>query len=233
MENNKDRWDQSYQRGDNFLFYPHEEVVRFISKYVRRRITLDGYEDLCKFNTNVRLLDLGCGIGRHVIFANQMGFDTYGIDISDVAIHAARQWASREGFSGANGKIVHGDIRKLPWPDNYFHVVLSHGVLDSVPFETAKVGLTEVTRVLVKEGLCYCDLISSDGRQRAPGFVGEEVVATNHECGTIQSYFNYSKIENLIGNTLDIIEVILVERKPLLTKGHSSRYHIILKKSRN
>jgi len=26
-ENQKDAWDESYQRGDNFVFYPHEEAA--------------------------------------------------------------------------------------------------------------------------------------------------------------------------------------------------------------
>ncbi len=35
MDNQKYEWDKSYQNLDNFVFYPHEEVIRFVSKFIR------------------------------------------------------------------------------------------------------------------------------------------------------------------------------------------------------
>ena len=32
--NKKDEWDESYKNKDNYMFYPHEDVIRFISKYI-------------------------------------------------------------------------------------------------------------------------------------------------------------------------------------------------------
>ncbi len=34
-ENKKEFWEESYLKKDNFVFYPHEEVIRFFSKYIR------------------------------------------------------------------------------------------------------------------------------------------------------------------------------------------------------
>lgn len=39
-------WDDSYRNRDNFMFYPHEEVVRFISKYIRKRIGFNEFRDV-------------------------------------------------------------------------------------------------------------------------------------------------------------------------------------------
>ena len=39
-----------------------------------------------------KVLDLGCGIGRHVKYAYEMQLDAYGIDLSDTAISIARSW---------------------------------------------------------------------------------------------------------------------------------------------
>ncbi|MFT5917937.1 MAG: hypothetical protein ACI81T_004454, partial [Bacteroidia bacterium] len=30
----KDKWDQSYARGENFIFFPKEEVVKFLNRFV-------------------------------------------------------------------------------------------------------------------------------------------------------------------------------------------------------
>ncbi len=33
----KQQWNQSYCRGGNICFYPNEEIIRFVNKYVRKR----------------------------------------------------------------------------------------------------------------------------------------------------------------------------------------------------
>ena len=43
MNLKKKEWNQSYKNKDNFIFYPHEEVIRFISKYIKKRIGLNKY----------------------------------------------------------------------------------------------------------------------------------------------------------------------------------------------
>ena len=32
IENNENDWNNSFKNKDNFLFYPHEEVIRFVNK---------------------------------------------------------------------------------------------------------------------------------------------------------------------------------------------------------
>lgn len=29
-------WDDSYRNRDNILFYPYEEIIRFVSKYIKK-----------------------------------------------------------------------------------------------------------------------------------------------------------------------------------------------------
>ena len=70
-----------------------------------------------------------------------MGMDAYGLDLSEVAVSIAREWATRAGVAGAEERIRTGDAGALPWPDAFFDVVVSHGTLDSMPFETARAGV--------------------------------------------------------------------------------------------
>ena len=46
MRNNKQAWEKSYLRGDNHVFYPHEEVIRFVSKYIRKRVGFNEFLDM-------------------------------------------------------------------------------------------------------------------------------------------------------------------------------------------
>lgn len=230
MENQKNAWETSYRNLDNFVFYPHEEIIRFVSRYIRKRIGLREFRDVIPHMHSPRVLDLGCGIGRHVIYFHEMGFDCHGIDLSATAVEFARQWGTERGITDVESRIVQGDVRSLPWPDASFDVIVSHGVLDSMPFEVAKTACQEAARILRENGLLYCDVVSGDDSTHAREFAGEEIVATPHEQGTIQSYFNFEKILELIERSFDIIECKLIRQENVLSGHFISRYHLSLKR---
>lgn len=229
MNAQRAEWNESYRNRDNFVFYPHEQVIRFVSKYIRKRIGLEEFKDIVQGTPFPKVLDLGCGIGRHIIYCHEMGLDPYGIDLSSHAIDIARHWASGHGVSATESRILQGDIRHLPWPDGHFDFAVSHGVLDSMHFEIARDACREMQRVLKKGGLFYCDIISGNDSCHAREFEGEEVVETPHEKGTIQSYFNYSKIRRLIEGHLEIVECKLIRDEDVISGCFGSRYHLVLK----
>lgn len=223
-------WNKSYKNGDNFIFYPHEEIIRFVSKYFRKRIDIDIYSDMTK---KLKGLDFGCGIGRHVFFMDDFKINSYGVDISNVAINKAHEWAS---FLGKN-YLVDNIIKVtgngvLPFSNNYFDLVVSHGVFDSMTFPLAKQNLKEIEKVIKNNGLVYVDLISGDDNIHPLGFSGEEIINTIHEKDTVQSFYNYSKIQELITDTSFIIEdLYLIRREKIVKyKDVNSRYHLILRK---
>jgi len=230
MLTNKNEWDKSYENRDNFVFYPHEEVVRFMSKFIRKRIGLAEFRDMASDVKGGRILDLGCGIGRHVIYCHEMGLESYGIDLSDAAVNVALEWGRKSGLLEVEEKIKQGDIRQLPWQDEFFRYAVSHGVLDSMPFEIARAACVELARVMHVGGLFYCDLISGDDSQHSREFSGEEVVQTAHEQGTIQLYFNLAKIQSMIQDVFEIVDCNLVRCENILRGGYTSRYHLVLKR---
>ncbi|RPI77891.1 MAG: class I SAM-dependent methyltransferase [Desulfobacteraceae bacterium] len=223
-------WEESYHNRDNFLFYPHEEVIRFVSRHIRKRIGLNEFRDAVCCKQLPKVLDLGCGIGRHVIYCHEMGLEAYGIDLSQYAVRTAVQWAEERGMNEPESRIVQGDVRKLSWGTAFFDFVLSHGVLDSMYFNVACEACQEVGRVLKSRGLFYCDLVAGDDSAHAREYSGEEIVATAHEQGTIQSYFNFSKINGLVGGLFSVEEAFLVRRENILQGGFSSRYHLVLRR---
>jgi SAM-dependent methyltransferase len=76
----------------------------------------------------VRVLDCGCGNGLSVDLLRQAGFAAWGNDLS-----ALRKWQWRE--RGHRDRLAVADARKLPFPDGFFHAVLSSGVIEHIGVE--------------------------------------------------------------------------------------------------
>ena len=231
MQNNykKNEWNKSYKNKDNYMFYPEENVIRFISKYIKKRTGLDGFISLNPSLTNVKVLDFGCGIGRHVITLNEFNIDGYGFDLSNEAINTAKENFMKLGLPKLIDKVIVADILNLPYDDNFFDFMLSHGVIDSMPYEIAKNGLLELSRCLKEDGKVYLDLISEIGHScNDDNF--EQTIQTNHERNTIQTYFNEDRINDLIENIFEIEEIILKNKIDITNNTTHGRYHIVLKK---
>ena len=52
-------------------------------------------------------------------------------------------------------------------------------------------------------------------------------MATEHEKGTMQSYFSEAKIERLFDGHFDIVENYLIRRTDVATGNFHGRYHVI------
>src|SRR5215470_17830577 len=95
-----------------------------------------------------RVLEIGVGLGAdHQRFA-ECGADLYGIDLTERAVeHTARRLA---GFRLVS-KLGTGDAERLEFPDEFFDLVYSWGVLHHTPDTPRAVG--EVFRVLKSGGV--------------------------------------------------------------------------------
>ena len=224
----KDAWDKSYINKDNYMFYPHEDVIRFISKYITKRTGLKEFNSKYDSLDKIKVLDFGCGIGRHVRTLNEFNIDGYGFDLSSEAINTAKQNFQELGLLNLVEKVIIADITKLPYEDKYFNFMLSHGVLDSMPYSIAKDGLLELSRCLKDNGRIYFDLISEIGYDCSGSF--EKTIQENHEHNTIQTYFNEDRINDLIKDIFVIEEIILKSSFNVVNKTTVARYHVVVKK---
>lgn len=73
----------------------------------------------------VRVLDCGCGNGLSVDLLRDAGFAAWGNDLS-----ALRKWQWRERKH--RDHLLVADALKLPFPDGFFHAVLSSGVIEHI-----------------------------------------------------------------------------------------------------
>lgn len=222
-------WNDSYSRGDNYVFYPHEEVVRFVARHIRRMTGFRRFQDRQEFQHTPRGLDLGCGIGRHVRFIDDMQMDAYGIDLSQVAIDEARRICAEEGREHLADRFHLGSITEMPYNDDYFDFIVSHGVLDSLPFDLARLAVIDAKRVLRPGGWFYLDLISGDDPSHYPEYAGEEIVESEFESDTIQSYFNFSRIQELLGDEFQLHSCELIRHSSVISCNWHARYHLTLR----
>lgn len=221
-EDFQSKWDESYRRGENHLFWPAEEVVRFVNKYVRKQTrlepTLAPYYKLVAPWKEVMFLSLGCGIGRHLEYGLACDFEVRGVDISKTAIlYAQRIISAPERY------LYSGTSTDLQYEDSFFHVIVSHGTIDSMPFADAQATMLEAWRVLKPGGYFYFNLIE--------GGDGETVIEGEFEHGTVQTYYTLDKIDDLLSShPWQVCEKLLNIRHDILRGVGVSRWHVVLRK---
>lgn len=106
-----------------------------------------------------RLLDLGCGLGRHSVFFHKRGFRVTSCDLSEYGVNHLREWQKREG---ADFRTVVCDMKKLPFADNAFDCIYAYHVMSHTDTAGIKQVLAEVRRVLKPGGAIFFDLCSKD-----------------------------------------------------------------------
>lgn len=67
-------------------------------------------------NKNLRILDIGCGTGRHSIELTKRGYSVLGIDLSESQLKSAKEKASRLKL---NVEFLKHDARKLPFVNEF------------------------------------------------------------------------------------------------------------------
>lgn len=102
-----------------------------------------------------RLLDIGCGAGRHSFEALRRGAAVVAADLDDVALKDVAQMAAAmiaEGQAGRAGGLAaaRADARDLPFADDSFDVVIASEVMEHIAED--EVALREIARVLKPTG---------------------------------------------------------------------------------
>jgi 2-polyprenyl-3-methyl-5-hydroxy-6-metoxy-1,4-benzoquinol methylase len=76
----------------------------------------DFIEEEVKSDKTLKILDVGCGTGRHSIELSKRGFSVTGIDLSETQLSRAREKAEREHLTI---NFVNQDARNLPFDKEF------------------------------------------------------------------------------------------------------------------
>jgi SAM-dependent methyltransferase len=104
--------------------------------------------DRLRLSPGERLLDAGCGEGRHCFGALERGARVVGIDLDRECLKlAARPLRSRAASLGSLGDMIRGDTFHLPFADESFDAVICSEVMEHVhDYRGAARELARVTR---------------------------------------------------------------------------------------
>lgn len=146
-----DAWFRRWFGPEYLALYPHrdrEEAERGARLFLR---TADA-------GPGDRLLDLGCGQGRHLAAFRERGLDGVGLDLSRPLLRRAREDA------GERVPLVQADMRRVPLSSRAFDAVTSYftsfGYFASRS-EDRRV-LSEIRRVLRPGGAYLLDFLNAD-----------------------------------------------------------------------
>ena len=81
----------------------------------------DSIEQEISFDKSVKILDIGCGTGRHAIELAKRGYQVTGIDLSEAQLKRAREKAKEQG---ARVNFQQHDARNLPFEKEFDLVIM-------------------------------------------------------------------------------------------------------------
>jgi len=98
-----------------------------------------------------RVLDLGCGFGRHAFEAARRGADVIAVDRSAEELQQVNGLFKAMRLDGqipteSITRAVRADLLALPFPDDYFDVVMASEVLEHIPDDEQ--AMAEIARVV-------------------------------------------------------------------------------------
>jgi len=147
-----------------------------------------------------RILDLGCGSGRHVVYLAKKGFDIYGVDSSKSGIKIAKSWLKKENLK-AQLKI--GNIyAKLPYKNKFFDAVISVQTMHHGRPKKIKKLIVEIERILKENGAIFITVPKTKNQANKLKKIEERtfVPLDGNEKGLVHFYFSKNLIKEFFGN---------------------------------
>tara|TARA_B100000787_G_scaffold170019_1_gene163487 strand:+ start:20404 stop:21054 length:651 start_codon:yes stop_codon:yes gene_type:complete len=109
------------------------------------------FKKFFKIKKNHKVLDVGCAKGFLLKDFKDIGVDCYGIEISNYAIQNCHK--------DIQDKIFFGNAKKIPFPDNFFDVVISINCVHNLKLADCIKAIREINRVC-KTKNCYLQVDS-------------------------------------------------------------------------
>ncbi|MDP8247413.1 MAG: class I SAM-dependent methyltransferase [Candidatus Tritonobacter lacicola] len=144
-------WDLIYQARGIFQKEPSRRVLRAIDSFKQYGLT--------------RVLDLGCGTGRHTTHLVDAGFEVCGCDSSEEALAIAGNLIEEAAFKRC-------DMTSLPYQDEYFDGIICNHVIQHGTMAEVGQAVSEIRRVMKQGGRLLLVVVSTEHPKY---FTGREI----------------------------------------------------------
>jgi len=157
-----------------------------------------------------RVLDIGCGLGRHTVYLAARGFEVIATDNSPTAIAACRENLAKAlhtagpagtligplgvpkgGPAGVQAAVLQTEMTEFPFPDGHFHGIVASHVIHHCYRADLEAIIASITRKLAPDGYlvwampstrhCHC----GKGTEVEPG----TWVDPNHPEGPLPHHY--------------------------------------------
>jgi len=136
---NANQWNNIFEKEGKVFLKPQEDMPEMVKLFKKRGIK--------------KVLDLGCGSGRHTVYLAKNGFDVYGIDAAPAGLKITKNWLKQEGLR-ANLKL--GSIfKKLPYKSNFFGAIVAVQASNHERISNIRKLIKEMERILRPNGLIF------------------------------------------------------------------------------
>ncbi|MFX0058690.1 MAG: class I SAM-dependent methyltransferase [Candidatus Hodarchaeota archaeon] len=132
-------WNEIFSEKGKVFVNPHPDMERLVKLFREKGVK--------------RILDLGCGTGRHLLFFSKNGFELYGVDAAPKGLEIAKKWLEEENQCAE--LLLHRIEENLPFEDNFFDAVVSIQVIHHNFLEKIIMTIKVIERILRKGGIIF------------------------------------------------------------------------------
>jgi len=157
-----------------------------------------------------KILDIGSGTGRHLLYFSKKGFEVYGMDASPKGISIAKQWLLEENLNAEI--ILHRIEEKFPFEDNFFDAIISIQVIHHNKMKEILITISEIERVLKKGGIIFITFPRLESRSGLDKWELMEIEKNTYipqagqEKGLPHHFFTIEEIHDLF-RSFDLLEI--------------------------
>ena len=193
IENRSANWNDVYKKKGK-LQYEYDPIIE------KEVVPLFKKQEIKK------ILDLGCGTGRHAEVFAKNNFRVVGIDVAEVATNI-----SEEALNDPHITFFTGDMKDIRFPDNYFDAVFCFQVVHHAKVYEIWKAFDEITRVMKEGGTLFITLPTIDNEHIFKDATKiEPNTYINLDCldGMVpHHFFGEKEVEEFFKNRYEIIKM--------------------------
>jgi ubiquinone/menaquinone biosynthesis C-methylase UbiE len=188
-------------------------------------VVVDFAEDLKREGAK-RVLDLGCGAGRHSILLGKTGFQVVALDVSETALKILEDRLRTASID--NVTLVKHEMWELPFVDNYFDGVVCTNVLHHGKLVEIKRAVRELHRVMRRGSSAFIIALSEADFRKGNGKMLERntyVFTRGEERGIIHHFFTNHELRSSFRR----FKILSFEERLIPVEEGGNRAHFLVR----